>query len=197
FYKSKQREIIVHEKYYYDERTNSWKRDKKRINKKIREEKAQLKDNEKEFNYTDPLELKRVKIPIYKEINYFDIKGKEIYKVSQINKKLLDISKKKNTYVNSEEYYKKIKDLKKGQIYVSDVIGQSVKTNVIGTFTKRKAKEANIAFKAEEQAYAGKENPNGKRFEGIIRFVTPVYKDDKKVGYVSLALDHEHIMQFT
>ncbi|PKI81531.1 two-component sensor histidine kinase, partial [Malaciobacter halophilus] len=45
FYKSKQREIIVHEKYYYDERTNSWKRDKKRINKKIREEKAQLKDN--------------------------------------------------------------------------------------------------------------------------------------------------------
>ncbi|PKI79675.1 two-component sensor histidine kinase, partial [Malaciobacter halophilus] len=46
-------------------------------------------------------------------------------------------------------------------------------------------------------AYAGKENPNGKRFEGIIRFVTPVYKDDKKVGYVSLALDHEHIMQFT
>ncbi|PHO14074.1 two-component sensor histidine kinase, partial [Malaciobacter marinus] len=102
--------------------------------------KAQLKDNEKEFNYTDPKELKRVKIPIYKEVSYFDINGKEIYKISQINKQLLDISKKKNTYVNSEEYFKKIEELKKGQIYVSDVIGQSVKTNIIGTFTKKKAK---------------------------------------------------------
>ncbi|PHO08561.1 two-component sensor histidine kinase, partial [Malaciobacter canalis] len=128
---------------------------------------------------------------------YFDINGKEIYKVSQIEKKLLDISQKKNTYVNSEDYFKKIKDLKKGQIYVSNVIGQSVKTNIIGTFTKNKAKKANIAFEPQNHGYAGKENPNGKRFEGIIRFVTPVYKKDKKVGYVSLALDHEHIMQFT
>jgi signal transduction histidine kinase len=197
FYKSKQREIIVHEKYYYNEKKQRWETKKEKERIKPQERKAQLKDNEKEFNYTDPLELKRVKIPIYKEVSYFDINGKEIYKVSQINKQLLDISQKKNTYVNSEDYFKKIKDLKKGQIYVSNVIGQSVKTNIIGTFTKNKAKKANIAFEPQNHGYAGKENPNGKRFEGIIRFVTPVYKKDKKVGYVSLALDHEHIMQFT
>jgi len=197
FYKSKQREIIVHEKYYYNEKKQRWETKKEKERIKPQERKAQLKDNEKEFNYTDPKELKRVKIPIYKEVTYFDINGKEIYKVSQIEKKLLDISQKKNTYVNSEDYFKKIKDLKKGQIYVSNVIGQSVKTNIIGTFTKNKAKKANIAFEPQNHGYAGKENPNGKRFEGIIRFVTPVYKKDKKVGYVSLALDHEHIMQFT
>ncbi|QEE33343.1 ATP-binding protein [Malaciobacter canalis] len=197
FYKSKQREIIVHENYYYNEKKQRWETKKEKERIKPQERKAQLKDNEKEFNYTDPKELKRVKIPIYKEVSYFDINGKEIYKVSQIEKKLLDISQKKNTYVNSEDYFKKIKDLKKGQIYVSNVIGQSVKTNIIGTFTKNKAKKANIAFEPQNHGYAGKENPNGKRFEGIIRFVTPVYKEDKKVGYVSLALDHEHIMQFT
>ncbi|WP_419777465.1 ATP-binding protein [Malaciobacter marinus] len=197
FYKSKQREIIVHGKYYYDEKSKRWESSKRIKSIKRQQRKAQLKDNEKEFNYTDPKELKRVKIPIYKEVSYFDINGKEIYKISQINKQLLDISKKKNTYVNSEEYFKKIEELKKGQIYVSDVIGQSVKTNIIGTFTKKKAKEANIAFEPQNHGYAGKENPKGKKFEGIIRFVTPVYKKDKKVGYVSLALDHEHIMQFT
>ena len=197
FYKSKQREIIVHGEYYYDEKSKRWKSSKRIKSIKRQQRKAQLKDNEKEFNYTDPKELKRVKIPIYKEVSYFDINGKEIYKISQINKQLLDISKKKNTYVNSEEYFKKIEELKKGQIYVSDVIGQSVKTNIIGTFTKKKAKEANIAFEPQNHGYAGKENPKGKKFEGIIRFVTPVYKKDKKVGYVSLALDHEHIMQFT
>ncbi|AXX87590.1 signal transduction sensor histidine kinase [Malaciobacter marinus] len=197
FYKSKQREIIVHGEYYYDEKSKRWKSSKRIKSIKRQQRKAQLKDNEKEFNYTDPKELKRVKIPIYKEVSYFDINGKEIYKISQINKQLLDISKKKNTYVNSEEYFKKIEELKKGQIYVSDVIGQSVKTNIIGTFTKKKAKDANISFEPQNHGYAGKENPKGKKFEGIIRFVTPVYKKDKKVGYVSLALDHEHIMQFT
>ncbi|PHO08616.1 two-component sensor histidine kinase, partial [Malaciobacter canalis] len=111
FYKSKQREIIVHENYYYNEKKQRWETKKEKERIKPQERKAQLKDNEKEFNYTDPKELKRVKIPIYKEVSYFDINGKEIYKVSQIEKKLLDISQKKNTYVNSEDYFKKIKDL--------------------------------------------------------------------------------------
>ncbi|RXK12018.1 two-component sensor histidine kinase, partial [Malaciobacter mytili LMG 24559] len=129
-------------------------------------------------------------------ITYFDLKGQEIYKISQIDKKLKDISKKTNTYVNSEEYYKEINKLKKEEIYVSDVIGESLKTKIIGRFTKESAKKAGIEFEPERYAYAGKENPVGKEFEGIVRFVTPVYKAEKKVGYVSVALDHKHIMQF-
>jgi len=198
FYDTKKRDIILHEKYLYDDASNKWisinKIDETNSNTK---EKATLKDNAKEFNYINPIKFNKKAIPIYKEISYFDLKGKEKIKVSQINNKLLDISNKKNTYINSENYFNKIQNLKKGEIYVSDVIGEYVGTKVIGTFTKEKAKKSKIEFEPEKYAYAGKENPMGKSFEGIIRFITPVYKDNKKVGYISLALDHEHIMQFT
>lgn len=77
-----------------------------------------------------------------KKLVFFALNGKEQYKVSQIDKNLLDISNKKNTYVNSESYFEKIKKLKEGEIYVSDVIGEYVGTKVIGTFSKEKAKKS-------------------------------------------------------
>ena len=197
FYTNKRKDIIIHEDYTYDETSKTWISTQKNDEQNLQKEKATLVDNEKEFNYTIPEKLEKRSIPIYKEISYFDLAGKEKIKISQINKNLLDISNKKNTYINSESYFDEIKNLKKGEIYVSDVIGEYVGTKIIGTFTKEKAEKAKIAFEPEKYAYAGKENPVGKRFEGIIRFVTPIFKNNTKVGYISLALDHEHIMQFT
>lgn len=197
FYNSKKRDIVVHDKYYYDDKTNEWITSEV-LSKDTREQtNALLEDNEKEFNFTDPQYLKKKNIFLYKELVYFDLEGKEKYKISQINKELLDISNKQNTYINSESYFHKIKDLKEGEIFVSNVIGEYIPSKVIGKFTKEKAKKLNIDFEPEKHAYAGKENPVGKKFEGIIRFITPIYKNDKKVAYLSLALDHEHIMQFT
>ena len=197
FYNTKQKEIIVHEPYIYDEQTNNWV-STQTLNKTKRDKTtADLKDNEKEFNFTDPVNFSKKSIPLYKEIVYFDLNGKELYKKSQINQTLQDVSIKKNTYVNSETYFPEISKLKEGEIYVSDVIGEYVGSKVIGKFTKEKATKANIEFKPEDYGYAGKENPVGKRFEGIVRFITPVYKNGKKEGYISLALDHTHIMQFT
>ncbi|NQY21594.1 MAG: HAMP domain-containing histidine kinase, partial [Campylobacteraceae bacterium] len=196
FNESKQRDIIVHEKYLYSDSQKKWISQKKiKIEKDI--EKAYLFANEKEFNYTNPIKFEKKKISIYKEIVYFNLKGKEMYKVSSINKNLKDISKKNNTYINSETYYNKIQNLKKGEIYVSSVIGENVKTSLIGMFTKEKAKKMSSPFAPALNAYAGVENPNGVKFEGIIRFITPVFKNEKKIGFISLALDHEHIMQFT
>jgi signal transduction histidine kinase/CheY-like chemotaxis protein/HPt (histidine-containing phosphotransfer) domain-containing protein len=197
FYKNKNKDIIVHGKYDYDDATNSWKSEEplKRIERT--KTTANLVDNEKEFNYTDPLILKYKPLPLYKEINYFDLTGKELLKVSQINKNLVDVSKQKNTYINSETYFEEIKKLKKGEIYVSDVIGEYIPSKIIGTFTKEKAQKAGIKFEPQNYGYAGAENPVGKEFEGIIRFITPIYKNNKKVGFISLALDHKHIMQFT
>ena len=197
FYKSKSREIIIHDDYFYDDKTNSWltNEELKSVNREIKV--AELKDNEKEFNFIDPLNIKKRVIPIYKEIAYFDLEGNEQYKISQINSQLVDISLQKNTYINSEKYFSQIENLKEGEIYVSDVIGEYVGSKVIGKFTKEKAEKANIDFKPEDYGYAGKENPIGKRFEGIVRFITPVFKNNEKVGYISLALDHTHIMQFT
>jgi len=77
------------------------------------------------------------------------------------------------------------------------VIGEYVKSPIIGKFTKAKAKKAGIKFEPRKYGYAGAENPVGKRFSGIVRFVTPIYKNDKKIGYLSMAVDHGHIMEFT
>ncbi len=197
FYKSKKRDILIHDKYKYDDSTDSWKIEKKVKTENKREKRALLKDNNNEFNFTDPINLKTKRIPIYKEVSFFDMEGIEKYKVSRINKELLNISDKKSTYIGVENYFDEISSLKKNEIYVSSVIGEYIPSKLIGTFTKEKAKKMGLAFEPENHAYAGKENPIGKKFKGIIRFITPVFKDENKIGYISLALDHEHIMQFT
>ena len=58
----------------------------------------------------------------------------------------LNISNMKQTFVKAENYFSKIKNLKEGEIYVSDVIGEYVGTKVLGEFTKPKAKSRLLAF---------------------------------------------------
>ena len=54
----------------------------------------------------------------------------------------------------------------------------------------------NLSFKPEEQAFAGAENPQGVRFEGIIRWGQPILDDNNEVkGYVTFALNHDHLME--
>ncbi|MDD2895272.1 MAG: ATP-binding protein [Aliarcobacter sp.] len=197
FSDSKNKNITLHGNYYYDEVSNSYKTNEEANQKEKREQKANLVDNQKEFNTIEPVEFLKKEIPIYKEVTFFDLEGKEKYKISSLNEEKLDVSNKKNTYVNSETYFDEISKLKNGEIYVSDVIGEYVGTKVIGTFTKEKAIKAGIAFEPQKYGYAGIENPLGKRFEGIVRFVTPVFKNGEKIGYVSMALDHRHIREFT
>ena len=72
-----------------------------------------------------------------------------------------------------------------------------VKSNIVGKFTKEKTQKANISFTPSNHGYAGLENPKGQKFDGIIRFITPKYQNGKKIGYISMALDHKHIMEFT
>ncbi|MDR0611767.1 MAG: response regulator [Planctomycetaceae bacterium] len=50
-------------------------------------------------------------------------------------------------------------------------------------------------WKPDEEAYAGAENPMGIRFEGIIRWAKPVFNENGNVkGYVTLALNHDHLL---
>ncbi|MEV9497954.1 Adaptive-response sensory-kinase SasA [bioreactor metagenome] len=197
FFEAKTKEITIHDEYYYDNETNSYKT-KEEIKEVERDKKtANLKDNEKEFNYIDPIDFKTKNIPIYKEISFFDLQGNEKYKVSTINNQKVNVSDSKNTFIKAEKYFDEIQKLNKNEIYVSDVIGEYIGTKVIGLFTKEKAQKSGIEFEPEKYGYAGVENPLGKRFEGIIRFITPVYKNDEKIGYISLALDHRHLQEFT
>ena len=196
FYNRKNREVYLPAPYYFNQQQDKWfplKTQKDRQNNEL----ALLKDNAREFHKVKSKHINKKTIPIYKEITYYDVTGKEIYKVSSINNSLKNISIKQNTYCKAENYYKKSLKLNKGEIYVSKVIGEYVPSPIIGSFTKEKATKANIKFEPQKYGYAGKENPVGKKFKGIIRFVTPIYKGKKLTGYVSLALDHHHIMDFT
>ncbi len=197
FMDSKSKQAMVHEEYIYDDDTGTWKSRQEKQGAQLDSMTADLKDNETEFHHFRPPEFQTKPVPIYKEITFFDLNGKEKIKVSSINKQLKDIRYPANTYINSERYFVEATKLKRGEIFVSDVIGAYVPSRIIGTYNKTKVEQLVLPFAPEIEGYAGKENPKGKRFQGIIRFVTPVYRGNKKIGYLTLALDHIHIMEYT
>jgi len=197
FYDSKFLNVIRTPEYFYDEKKSIWI-EKNKLEKKLRDKNtSNLKDNQKEFNFVDPINYNYTKKAIYKEISFFDLDGNEKYKYSKINQNKLNVFKKENTYLKAENYKEEIEKLNKGEIYVSEVIGEYVPSKIIGTFTKEKALKNNIDFKPEAHGFAGKENPVGKKFDGIIRFITPVFNNKEKIGFLSFALDHYHIMEFS
>ncbi|MDR1319224.1 MAG: methyl-accepting chemotaxis protein, partial [Treponema sp.] len=138
--------------------------------------------------------------PLYLEMTYVDLEGNELVKVTssdQMDRRRRNVSNRLNTYVKAETYFAELKKLKPGEIYVSDVIGAYVRSRLIGMYTPENAASRGLEFEPEEEAYAGRENPRGRRFKGLIRWASPVVRNGKISGYVTLALDHDHIMEFT
>ena len=151
-------------------------------------------------------------LPLYDEITFIDVNGNELVKVLAadspkvhypLSPEKRNVATGENTYVKAESYFPALAGLKSGDIYVSDVIGAYVGSNYIGMYTPPVVAEAarargyDIDFEPEKQAYAGEENPNGQRFEGIVRWASPVTDaGGKLLGYVTMALNHDHIMEF-
>ena len=164
-------------------------------------------------------------IPLYDEITFINTEGIEVFKYVNpaspktnypMNAEPADITDRMNTYVHAETYWDELQKLNAGEIYVSDVIGAYVGTNYIGMYTPgvlsqvpethpnhdllteiAALPQSEFIEVAGSQAYAGKENPVGQRFEGIVRWATPVTGDDRSIiGYVTMALNHDHIMEF-
>jgi PAS domain S-box-containing protein len=159
-------------------------------------------NSENNINYRNrPRELWETEDrPLYLEMTYIDLNGNEIVKVTasdQMDKTKKNVSDRANTYVKAETYFSELKNLKAGEIYVSEVIGAYVGSRLIGMYTPENCETGGLEFRPEEEAYAGRENPNGKRFKGIIRWAAPVTRNGRITGYVTLALDHDHIMEFT
>ena len=160
-----------------------------------------LPDNAKDFHarpaeYFGEMEQR----PLFVEMTYVGLDGQEKIKVTSgdlTEKALKNIGDRKNTFVRAETYFAELKKLKPGEIYVSDVIGAYVPTQVIGPYLPATLEKAGKPFKPQESAYAGTENPVGKRFRGIVRWAMPVVRNGQVVGYVTLALDHDHIRQFS
>jgi signal transduction histidine kinase/DNA-binding response OmpR family regulator/HAMP domain-containing protein len=151
-------------------------------------------------------------IPLYDEITFIALDGRELLKVTAssspktnypLSSEKRNVSQRENTYVKAETYFEELTELKKGEIYVSDVIGAYVPSNYIGMYapdiveTAAQARGYDIEYDPEKQAYAGKENPNGQRFEGIVRWASPVSNaHGETIGFVTFALNHDHIMEF-
>ena len=162
---------------------------------------APLPDNTKDFHTRLPENYgTKVLHPLFLEMSFVDASGMEKIKVQQgdvLKPGLRDITRRENTFVKAESYWPALKNLKAGEIYVSEVIGPYVPTQWIGPYTKAKADELKKPFTPEASGYAGLENPVGKRFRGIVRWATPIEKNGRIVGYVTLALDHAHLGAFT
>ncbi len=160
-----------------------------------------LPDNAKAFSARPPEYLGQgEKRPLFVEMSFVDLKGRERVKVTTgdlTSRELRDISRPEETFVKAERYWPALRSLKPGEIHVSEVIGAYVGSRVIGPYLPATAEKAGIAFAPETSAYAGTENPVGKPFRAIVRWATPVSRGGKVVGYVTLALDHDHIRQFT
>jgi len=164
-------------------------------------------------------------VPLYDEITFIDLYGNEIYKYVTsnstkihfpLNPNKVNVADRMNTYVRAETYFEALRKLRPGEIYVSHVIGAYVGTNFIGMYTPgvllnvpsthpnydvlqeiaRLPKEQFLEV-VRRQAFAGTENPLGQRFEGIVRWATPVTDESGEIiGFVTMALNHDHIMEF-
>lgn len=160
-----------------------------------------LPDNAKDFHARPPeYEGVAEERPLFVEMTYVDLNGQEKIKVTTgdlTQKTLKNVVDRSNTFIKAETYFAELKKLKAGEIYVSDVIGAYVPTQAIGPYLPASLQKAGKPFTPEQSAYAGTENPLGKRFRGIVRWAMPVLKNGRITGYVTLALDHDHIRQFS
>ncbi|MDQ8021752.1 MAG: ATP-binding protein [Moraxellaceae bacterium] len=160
-----------------------------------------LPDNARNFSARPPELLgQRVMRPLFAEMSFIDTQGQERVKLRNVDwmpAGMRDVSQSSNTFVRAEHYWPALKKLKPGEIYVSEVIGAYVGSKLIGIYTPEAAKKAGIPYEPEKSAYAGTENPAGQRYHGIVRWATPVVRNGVVAGYVTLALDHAHLRQFT
>jgi len=201
FLDSRFRSVMLHRPWVMDDRGEKWVPSEApdMTNEPIIM--AKNDDNRRDFHYRPPdrdgiLENR----PLYLEMTFIDPSGNEIVKVGtsrQLPVTRRNVADPANTYCRAETYFETLKQLKPGEIYVSEVIGPYVKGHMIGTYNRAKAEKLGIDFAPEKSGYAGKENPVGIRFQGLVRWGTPVVKDGRIAGYVTLALDHTHIMEFT
>ncbi len=201
FLESRLRPVIHHAPWVLDDQGERWIPGEASDTDDQSVIKARNDDNRRDFHYRPPdrdgiIESR----PLYLEMTFIDLAGNEIVKVGtarQLSSARKNVSDPANTYCRAETYFQALKQLKPGEIYVSEVIGPYVRGHMIGTYSRVRAEKQGIAFAPEQSGYAGKENPVGIRFQGLVRWGTPVVDDGRIVGYVTLALDHTHIMEFT
>ncbi|GEM_PF-178894 len=123
-------------------------------------------------------------IPLFKEVEFIDAKGNQRIKIKEDQivpeKDLRNISRPQNTTYRCENYFNEAKKLAPGKVYVSHLNG----------FYVSKQEQLQGVERVEDAV-------QGKKYDGVIRFATPVYAHKKLIGVLALGLDHRHLMEFT
>jgi hypothetical protein len=142
-------------------------------------------------------------LPLYREVAYIDASGQEVIKIVnrcdpstgsgqgspstgsgggypygcrlEIAGELVDVSQPENTTYKRETYFAETMALEAGEIYVGHPIGFYMESG---------------------DAYAGGQNRGGERYQGVMRFATPVLEGGEKIGMVVLSLDQTHLLEF-
>ena len=113
------------------------------------------------------------------------------------NEKIPAISTTGNT-ANEDACAALMKEVSDEALSLVDKATSSLSTqDLIDRIDNLKNKISGLVFNPYQEAFAGMENPLGVRFEGIVRWATPVVRNDRIIGYASFALNHDHIMSFT
>jgi len=124
-------------------------------------------------------------VPLYRSVAYIDKAGREriVIRDGSFLKpfELRNVSEPASTEFKSEEYFRRTKGLRRGEIYVSHLTGWHV------------SKQEQLGGASEpEDAY------NGKTYDGVIRFASPRFDNRGQFsGMVVISLDHRHLMEFT
>lgn len=199
FLRYRTRAIYKHDEWRLADNQNHWLPVRNLTDFRLNPETADLKANARSFHHRQKEEYGiRSDIPLYREMTFISVEGKELIKTGDLTgEQLQDISNPLNTFAKAETYWPELQQLEPGEVYISEVIGTYVGSRLIGLYTPERTTAAGLPFEPEVSAYAGAENPLGKHFEGIIRWATPLLENGTVTGYVTLALDHDHIRQFT
>ena len=123
-------------------------------------------------------------IPRYSSLAIIGIDGRETFAIRNgriaAPAELRDVSNPANTDYRSEDYFRRVQRLGKGEIYVSHLTGFHL------------SKDEQLAGASDP------ENAFGKNYTGVIRFGAPLHdRQGRFAGMVLLSLDHRHLMEFS
>ena len=122
------------------------------------------------------------KMLLYSELAYVDVTGQEQIRIvaGRPSRNYRYVANPDQTTYKTETYFNDTVKLRKGDIWVSRLHGWYV---------------------SRDEQLQGAETPleavQGTPYRGVIRFSTPVFKNEKLAGIVVLSLDHRHLMEFT
>ncbi|MDR1934891.1 MAG: hybrid sensor histidine kinase/response regulator, partial [Candidatus Accumulibacter sp.] len=116
FVNSKRRNLVKHGSWRLNAQQNDWEPENPVLPEASSAEPGS-KDNVNSFHYRPPTIFKSERQPLYLEMTFVGLDGRELVKVTtsdRVNPALQDVSQRRNTYARAETYFPELKKLKPG-----------------------------------------------------------------------------------